>query len=106
MNTDLLKLVAASNPETIKIIAAYADKHAELTHDLATAKTDAEALALKNKNSQKKALYFDFAEGVLEISLVMSSLYFISRKKFFPIIGGGFGILGLVIGLLGAFCSV
>src|SRR5581483_10797007 len=33
---------------------------------------------------EKRALYFDFGEGLLEIGLVLSSLYFIARRALFP----------------------
>ena len=45
---------------------------------------------------EMRALYFDFGEGLLEIGLVLSSLYFIARRKLFPkvgIVGGVFGML-------------
>jgi hypothetical protein len=42
-------------------------------------------------------LRFDFGEGLLEIALVLSSLYFISRKMLFPVIGIVAGIAGAVM---------
>ena len=40
-------------------------------------------------------------EGLLEIALVLSSLYFISRKKMFPVIGVLAGIAGAAIAITG-----
>ena len=40
-------------------------------------------------------------EGLLEIALVLSSLYFISRKKMFPVIGVVAGIAGVAIAVTG-----
>ena len=40
-------------------------------------------------------------EGLLEIGLVLSSLYFISRKKMFPVLGIVAGIAGAAIALTG-----
>ena len=53
--------------------------------------------------SEKRALRFDFGEGLLEIALVVTSLYFISHKKMFPVIGVIAGITGGVLALMGVF---
>jgi len=39
------------------------------------------------RSAEHRALRFDLGEGLLEIALVLSSLYFISRKRLFPVIG-------------------
>jgi hypothetical protein len=46
---------------------------------------------------EHRALRFDFGEGLLEIALVLSSLYFISRKMLFPVIGIVAGVAGAVM---------
>ena len=48
-----------------------------------------------------KALRFDFAEGLLEIGLVLSSLYFIARRMLFPIVGALAGLAGVAAGVAG-----
>ena len=53
--------------------------------------------------SEKRALRFDFGEGLLEIALVLTSLYFISHKKMFPVIGVIAGIAGGLLALIGVF---
>lgn len=50
---------------------------------------------------EQRALRYDFGEGLLEIALVLSSLYFISRKMLFPVIGIIAGIAGCVIAIMG-----
>jgi hypothetical protein len=40
-------------------------------------------------------------EGLLEIGLVLSSLYFISRKGMFPVLGGIAGLVGVAIAITG-----
>lgn len=51
--------------------------------------------------AERKALRFDLGEGFLELGLVLCSLYFISKKKLFPVIGVISSLSGLVIGVLG-----
>lgn len=50
---------------------------------------------------EARALRYDLGEGLLEIGLVVSSMYFISRKGFFPIMGIIAGLLGIAIAASG-----
>jgi hypothetical protein len=50
---------------------------------------------------EKRALYFDIGEGLLELGLVLCSLYFLARKGFFPIFGVLASIGGTVLGVAG-----
>jgi Domain of unknown function (DUF4337) len=50
---------------------------------------------------EHRALRFDIGEGLLEIGLVLSSLYFISRKKMFPVLGVIAGLAGAAIAITG-----
>ena len=101
LNTDLLSVISSATPEKSKLIKNYNDKQTQYKKDIEEIKKDAEASTKKNMTVQKKALYFDFAEGILEISLILSSLYFISHKKLFPYLGMLFGCLGTLIGVIG-----
>ncbi len=59
-------------------------------------KKEAEAVRV-----ERRALRYDFGEGLLEIALVLSSLYFISRKMLFPVIGIIAGVAGIVMAFRG-----
>ena len=50
---------------------------------------------------ERRGLRYDIGEGLLEIGLVLSSLYFISRKKMFPVLGVMAGIAGIVFAASG-----
>src|SRR6266478_410113 len=84
----------------------------EVGHDVISLMTKGEGAAAKKLEEYKKgiekyeeetehvehkALYYDIGEGLLEIALVLSSLYFIARKMLFPVIGiiAGLGGLGV-----------
>jgi hypothetical protein len=60
---------------------------------------DAKKAGSLAKAAEDRALRYDVGEGLLEIALVLSSLYFISKKKMFP-------AMGIVAGLLGAAIAV
>ncbi len=55
----------------------------------------------ETEHVEHKALYFDMGEGLLEIALVLSSLYFIARKMLFPVIGIIAGLGGLGVAAFG-----
>src|SRR4030081_3797562 len=55
----------------------------------------------ETEHVEHKALYFDMGEGLLEIALVLSSLYFISRKMLFPVVGVIAGLGGLGVAAVG-----
>jgi len=49
--------------------------------------------------AEHKALRFDLGEGFLELGLVLSSLYFLGRQVFFPLVGGVSAAIGIVVAL-------
>jgi hypothetical protein len=58
----------------------------------------------KDKETEKeehRALYFDIGEGLLELGLVLCSLYFLARKLFFPVFGVLSSIAGTILGVMG-----
>ena len=53
------------------------------------------------ETDERRGFRYDVGEGLLEIGLVLSSLYFISHKKMFPVIGVIAGLGGLVFAATG-----
>jgi hypothetical protein len=74
--------------------AKYASD-AEKIQEEARAKDD------ETKKEEHRALYFDIGEGLLELGLVLCSLYFLARKAFFPIFGVLSSIAGASMGIMG-----
>jgi hypothetical protein len=64
------------------------DKEARLKHD-------------ETVREEGRAVRLDIGEGFLELGLVMSSLYFLSKRKFFPVIGFTAAAIGTVLGVMG-----
>ena len=77
-----------------KGIAKYEDKGKETMEAAKKYEEETERV-------EHKALYFDMGEGLLEIALVLSSLYFIARKMLFPVIGVIAGLGGLGVAAFG-----
>ncbi len=101
MNIKLLQLTAPGTQETKNTIAEYSQQSVVYKKELAEIKTEAERKVEEGGLAHRKAGYFDLSEGFLEIAMILSSLYFLSRKKFFPMLGLLLGIAGTVIGVLG-----
>lgn len=66
-------------------------------------KKDAEDKEAESLRSESRALRFDLGEGLLELGLVLCSLYFLSRKKSFPVFGLVAAALGTLLGVSGFF---
>jgi len=55
----------------------------------------------ETRHTEDKALRYDIGEGMLEIGVVLSSLYFIARRKLFPVVALLFGLGGIVTAVTG-----
>ena len=103
MNTGLIKLLAASNPETTAVLADYSKQAEKYKKDLEEIKGETENNEKTEGTAHHKASVFDLAEGLLEIGMILSSLYFLTKKKFFSVLGFLLGLGGIVIGIMGLF---
>ena len=64
-------------------------------------KTEAQAKDAEAVRDEDRALRFDLAEGFLELGLVLTSLYFLSHKRFFPALGITAALGGAIFGAIG-----
>lgn len=62
---------------------------------------DAKAKDAESDVEEVRALRFDIGEGLLELGLVLCSLYFLARKSFFPVFGVLSSIAGTAMGIWG-----
>ena len=86
--------VAALSSKLTQDSERYA-KEAEAIQELARER-DAES-----RRAEDRAVRFDLGEGFLELGLVMCSLYFMSKKRFFVALGSTAALIGTVIGVMG-----
>jgi hypothetical protein len=93
LGADAAKTEAAAH----KLDAARAkySADAEKIQDDARAKDD------ESKLEERRALWFDIGEGLLELGLVLCSLYFLARKAFFPVFGVLASAAGTAMGVWG-----
>jgi Domain of unknown function (DUF4337) len=70
-------------------------------HDAEVIQKQAERREHESERAEHQALRFDLGEGLLELGLVLSSLYFLSKRKFFPALGALAALVGSLIGVSG-----
>jgi hypothetical protein len=94
---------AAKIEPAVKKLDAARAKYAA---DAERLQDDARSKDKETDLEERRALFFDIGEGLLELGLVLCSLYFLARKAFFPLLGITAGIAGTALGIWGAFLSL
>jgi hypothetical protein len=104
LGRDLITLLATQGSEpAAKKLEEYTSGLKKYEQDSKEAAEEARGKEKEAATAEHKALYFDFGEGLLEIALVLSSLYFIARKMLFPVVGLIAALLGLGSAIAGLF---
>ena len=93
LGTDPAKTAAAK--------ARFDTQAAKYVKDAEEIKAKAEEKMHHTEASEHRALAFDLAEGFLELGLVLTSLYFLGRDRWFPLGGGLAALIGIALGLVG-----
>jgi len=94
---DLLGVIATSNAEAArKIQEGYAGHQAKWNEDLDKLKTEADTLEADVAKAEFRADRFDFAEALLEIALVITSVTLLTRSQLYWYFGIGFAVVGIL----------
>ena len=101
LGEDLLNAMPARNETATKTLEHYASEKKRYAKDSDSAQEAARDKDREATRIEDRALRYDFGEGLLEIGLVLTSLYFISRSKLFPTVGITAAAAGVVIACLG-----
>jgi hypothetical protein len=99
-----LSLITALNSDPAKaegVTHKLETARAKYAADAEKIQEEARAKDEETKKEEHRALYFDIGEGMLELGLVLCSLYFLARKAFFPVFGVLASVVGTVLGVLG-----
>jgi hypothetical protein len=99
-----ITVLQALTPDPARIDGAVKKLEGSRDHyldDAKKAEKEARQLEEETDRDEKRALYFDIGEGLLELGLVLCSLYFMARKGFFPILGLVSAIAGALLGVTG-----
>ena len=93
LGTDATRMQAVTNK--------LQDDRDRYSREAAEIKRDADQKELDASRSEARALRFDLGEGLLELGLVLSSLYFLSHKRLFPVFGVSAAVIGVVLAATG-----
>ncbi len=77
---------------------ADAERYQHESDDIAR---EARTLESEVRHQEGRALWLDLGEGFLELGLVLSSLYFLAKRRFFPVIGGTAALIGAALAVHG-----
>lgn len=103
LGENLIDVMGATGERADRMLADYKRQKAKYEKEGKEIMDEARRADEAAETAENRALRFDFGEGLLEIALVVTSLYFISHKKMFPVIGVIAGITGAVLALMGTF---
>jgi hypothetical protein len=95
----------ATNParvaEVEKLVATLKDEKERYAKETKQIEAEAKGKENDSEHEEQRAAWLDLGEGFLELGLVLSSLYFLSKARFFPVIGGVATVAGVVFGVYG-----
>ena len=103
LGADLLNVLGRDKPGAEQAVARYEAEEKKYAKESKEVEEEAKKKEQETRHTEDQALRYDVGEGMLEIGVVLASLYFIARKTLFPVISLGFGILGIVIAVSGVF---
>ncbi|HEY4772104.1 MAG TPA: DUF4337 family protein [Steroidobacteraceae bacterium] len=81
-----------------ELVQGYLRDRDRYKNEAIAIETDAHAKEAQSATEERRALWLDVGEGLLELGLVLSSLYFLSKRRFFPLLGAIAAIAGTAIG--------
>jgi hypothetical protein len=97
-----LATALATDPERVKSMVEKLNKdHDRYAHDSDDIQKEAKAKEDESEHEERRALRLDMGEGFLELGMVLSSLYFLSKQRLFPVIGGIAAVIGVGLGIAG-----
>jgi hypothetical protein len=101
LGESLLEVMAAKGPAAEKMRADYAGQKTKYDKEGKEIEESAQHSDEMAEAAEHRAFLYDVGEGLLEIALVLSSLYFISKKMLFPVMGVMAGVAGIAFAATG-----
>ena len=97
----LMSTLGTDPSKTEAVVHKLDAARAKYASDAEKIQEEARAKDKECEREEKRALHFDIGEGLLELGLVLCSLYFLARKMFFPLFGILSSVAGTAMGVLG-----
>jgi len=103
LGEDLIAVLGAKNDAAQKVLQKYQTEKERYKQEGERIQEEAREKEQGAQYAERRALRYDFGEGLLEVGLILTSLYCLSRKKFFAMIGLVAGIAGRMSAATGLF---
>lgn len=103
INSELIQIVAPGKKAAQAALDQFNEQHKTYQTELNTLAVNARDKENQAERTHNQALWLEDSIGMVEISLVLCSLYFIANKRIFPLFGILMAILGIGIALLSCF---
>src|SRR5262245_52384124 len=84
VGSSVVKALGTDGDKVAASLKELGDQRTRYEHDATEIQKEAESKDHETERAEMKALRLDLGEGFLELGLVLSSLYFLARKKLFP----------------------
>ena len=97
----LVSMFGAKGVDGGRMLAGFAEEKKKYDQEGMAIQKEAQGAEALAHADEHRALRYDLGEGLIEIGLVLSSLYFISRKKMFPALAVVSGAAGAAVALTG-----
>jgi len=101
VGADLARSLTPDESKVQAIVDKYAKQSARYAEETKDIEKEAHTKHEETTREEGRAVRLDIAEGFLELGLVLSSLYFLSKRKFFPVFGITAAVIGTVLGVAG-----
>jgi Domain of unknown function (DUF4337) len=101
LGESLVQVFGSKEASPEKVLAGFAGQKKSEETKGKQIQEEAEKAQDMAEADERRGLRYDLGEGLLEIALVTSSLFFISHKKMFPAIGFIAGLIGVGIAVTG-----
>src|SRR5437868_3005157 len=101
LGADMVNLLGHDKPGADQMLARYEAEQKKYAKESKEVEEEARKKENETRHTEAQALRYDLGEGMLEIGVVMASLYFIARKRLFPVVSLTFGVLGIVMAVSG-----
>ena len=95
-----LATALATDPARVQALVEKLDKDKDhYGHDAEEIQKNAQEKDTASQHEEVRAVRFDIGEGLLELGMVLSSLYFLSKNRLFPMVGGVAAVAGTLCGV-------
>lgn len=101
VGSGLARALAPEPARVAALVGRFEKDAARYAQESQEIQNEAKAREQECEHQEGRALRLDISEGFLELGLVLSSLYFLSKRRFFPMLGALSAAVGVAFGVAG-----